>query len=401
MHILIFKMEGIAYNSTRLFADMLAYGFKMAGAVVDIFDITKHGNIQELEELKGKNYDAVIDFNSKLPDLIIDDNDGKEIYFLDSINGAFYNYIVDHPVYHHKFLAHKLKNYNVICIDENHAEYIRQFYPHIKNILVEPLGAIDVDNINSLMDDMGISDKEIYAKSIASHRENAILFLGTYLDPVGYYEIIEAMPDNMKNGIKAVINIMENNPEITYEGAVRKYILQKQAVNDCVSNTMYFMADIYMRAVTRQNVLEEFAKAGAELVICGEKYDESSLSQYENVKIIPQVSYIQSLYLMHNYRYVLNIMPLFKAGIHDRVVNSMINRAVSISDSSSLMDRYFEKGRDYLCYDIADKESINKLVVDINNKRIDWKFISQNAYKKAKSMTFEKIAGDIINRLGN
>ena len=401
MHVLIFKMEGIAYNSTRLFADMLAYGFKRAGAVVDIFDITKHGNIQKLEELKGENYDAVIDFNSKLPDLIMDNNDGKEMYFLDSINGPFYNYFVDHPVYHHKFLAHKLKNYNVICIDENHAEYIRQFYPHIKNILVEPLGAIEADNINGLMEDMGISDKGIYSKGITDHRKNAILFPGTYLDPVGYYEIIEAMPDNMKNGIKAVINIMENNPELTYESAVRKYVLQKQAVNNGVNNTMYFMADIYMRAVTRQNVLEEFARAGAKLVICGEKYDESSLSQYENVKIIPQVSYVQSLYLMHNYRYVLNIMPLFKAGIHDRVINSMINGAVSISDSNSLMDRYFEKGSDYLCYDITDKKSIKKLVSDINNERADWKLISQNAYKKAKSMTFEKIAGDIMKLSGN
>lgn len=400
MHVLIFKMEGIAYNSTRLFADMLAYGFKRAGAVVDIFDITKHGNIQELEELKGENYDAVIDFNSKLPDLIMDNNDGKEMYFLDSINGPFYNYIVDHPVYHHKFLANKLKNYNVICIDENHAEYIRQFYPHIKNILVEPLGAIEADNINGLMEDMGISDKGIYSKGITDHRKNAILFPGTYLDPVGYYEIIEAMPDNMKNGIKAVINIMENNPGLTYESAVRKYVLQKQVVNNGVNNTMYFMADIYMRAVTRQNVLEEFARAGAKLVICGEKYDESSLSQYENVKIIPQVSYVQSLYLMHNYRYVLNIMPLFKAGIHDRVVNSMINGAVSISDSNSLMDRYFEKGSDYLCYDITDKKSIKKLVSDINDERADWKLISQNAYKKAKSMTFEKIAGDIMKLSG-
>lgn len=401
MHVLIFKMEGIAYNSTRLFADMLAYGFKMTGAVVDIFDITKNGNIQELEELKGKNYDAVIDFNSKLPDLIMDNNDGKEMYFLDSINGPFYNYIVDHPVYHHKFLAHKLKNYNVICIDENHAEYIRQFYPHIKNIFVEPLGAIEADNINGLMEDMGISDKGIYSKGITDHRKNAILFPGTYLDPVGYYEIIEAMPDNMKNGIKAVIDIMENNPGLTYESAVRKYVLQKKAVNNGVNNTMYFMADIYMRAVTRQNVLEEFARAGAKLVICGEKYDESSLSQYENVKIIPQVSYVQSLYLMHNYRYVLNIMPLFKAGIHDRVVNSMINGAVSISDSNSLMDRYFEKGSDYLCYDITDKKSIKKLVSDINNERADWKLISQNAYKKAKSMTFDKIAGDIMKLSGN
>ena len=205
----------------------------------------------------------------------------------------------------------------------------------------------------------------------------------------------------MKNGIKAVINIMENNPGLTYESAVRKYVLQKQVVNNGVNNTMYFMADIYMRAVTRQNVLEEFARAGAKLVICGEKYDESSLSQYENVKIIPQVSYVQSLYLMHNYRYVLNIMPLFKAGIHDRVVNSMINGAVSISDSNSLMDRYFEKGSDYLCYDITDKKSIKKLVSDINNERADWKLISQNAYKKAKSMTFDKIAGDIMKLSGN
>ena len=79
----------------------------------------------------------------------------------------------------------------------------------------------------------------------------------------------------------------------------------------------------------------------------------------------------------------------------------MINGAVSISDSNSLMDRYFEKGSDYLCYDITDKKSIKKLVSDINNERADWKLISQNAYKKAKSMTFEKIAGDIMKLSGN
>ena len=120
MRVLIFKMQGIAYNSTRVFADILSKSFKRLNVEVEIFDIKKQ-SINDLEKLKANCYDAIIDFNSKLSDLVVDDEDGKEKYFLDTINAPFYN---------------------VICVDESHAEYIRHFYSHIKNVITAPLGAI-------------------------------------------------------------------------------------------------------------------------------------------------------------------------------------------------------------------------------------------------------------------
>ena len=159
--------------------------------------------------------------------------------------------------------------------------------------------------------------------------------MGTYLNPNSYYEVINNLPKDMSEGIKNVIDIMKSDNNITFEKAIKQYIhtnnndykliYENDIKKASVYNTMFFMADIYIRAYIRENVLDEFAKSGVNLVVYGEKYNESHIAKYKNVKIMPQVSYIESILKMTNYKYVLNIMPNFKAGIHDRVVNAMIN----------------------------------------------------------------------------
>ena len=46
MRVLIFKMQGIAYNSTRVFADILSKSFKRLNVEVEIFDIITELNIK-------------------------------------------------------------------------------------------------------------------------------------------------------------------------------------------------------------------------------------------------------------------------------------------------------------------------------------------------------------------
>lgn len=406
MRVLIFKMQGIAYNSTRVFVDILSKSFKRLNVEVEIFDIKKQ-SINDLEKLKANCYDAIIDFNSKLSDLVVDDEDGKEKYFLDTINAPFYNYIVDHPVYHHKYLNHKLKNYNVICVDESHAEYIRHFYSHIKNVITAPLGAISANDIISFYNKVELDEYNI--TQVDTQRENSILFMGTYLNPNSYYEVINNLPKDMSEGIKNVIDIMKSDNNITFEKAIKQYIhtnnndykliYENDIKKASVYNTMFFMADIYIRAYIRENVLDEFAKSGVNLVVYGEKYNESHIAKYKNVKIMPQVSYIESILKMTNYKYMLNIMPNFKAGIHDRVVNAMINKAVCISDGSTLMDKYFEKNKDYIYYNPVDTNSIKQVAELVKNGSIACKDIAQNGYRKAINLTFDNIATKIIANL--
>lgn len=153
--ILIFCTRSLCYFSGEFFARDLAEIFQNKGDHVETVllpdepgstassrDLSQFGI---LETYIGKKYDAVIDFNSFLP--YLSDDDGTPI--LDEIDAPFYNYLLDHPLYHHPGLSYKLKNYNVICIDKRHAEYVRKYYPHIKKILYQPLpGAKYVGNMN-------------------------------------------------------------------------------------------------------------------------------------------------------------------------------------------------------------------------------------------------------------
>lgn len=91
-----------------------------------------------LERYIGKEYAAVIDFNSKLPRLMCDD----ATYYLDTIQAPFFNYILDNPLYHHATLQCPLQRYHVLLVDEEHAAYVRKHYPHIQGTHMLSLGAM-------------------------------------------------------------------------------------------------------------------------------------------------------------------------------------------------------------------------------------------------------------------
>ena len=88
----------------------------------------------------------------------------------------FYNFILDHPLYHHTTLDFKLKNYYAFSIDENHCKYIQNFYPHIKAVYQVALGAENVISLENLQE-----------------KKKSILIMGTYRNPDIYMKQIYNM----------------------------------------------------------------------------------------------------------------------------------------------------------------------------------------------------------------
>lgn len=368
--ILIFQMGDMAYSSTRVFAEELGKELERKDIAVEYFDAKKESP-ETLEALAGKSFDAVIDFNSRLPGIIKDEKG----YLLDYIDAPFFNYILDHPIYHHGNLEHQLKNYHVISIDEGHTSYIKQWYPHIQSVQTFPIGAIQAQNI----------DKE--------KKDSHILFPATYLNPRDYYEMIGQLPKMMKDTVLEIIDILLADTACTYENAAMQvYERSKQSMNFPLFAQSNFLADIYVRAYFREKVLETAANAGLPITVCGEKYQESRFVDYKNVTVLQEVSYRESIELIAQSAFVLNVMPWFKAGIHDRVLHAMRNRAVCITDSSSLMQRYFTEQKDYIGYSLerleALPEQLHKILSD-TQKQYE---IAESAAKKAEKMTFARQA---------
>lgn len=401
--ILIFKFNKIAYDSTVVFADVLGKNLSMLGAKVEFFDASSN-SIIDLEQLSKRHFDAIIDFNSKLPDLVVDDGS----FFLDCFDAPFFNYILDHPVYHHKNLCKKIKNYNVICVDNEHCEYIKRYYPHIKSTFAMPLGAIKFNGLDKIDKQKGnvvqsFSEQKLVEYNNCSEwirsKEYDLIFAGSYLNPDDYYEIIDNMPKELKNDIFDIADLLINDSKINYEHAVLNVkgndILENE--NAPVIMQMYFLADIFARACIRKKVLFEIVKSHIPIMLFGENFDKSGLDDYSNVRLMGQMPYWKSLGMFSRSKYVLNIMPLFKSGIHDRVLNAMINNSVSISDSNGYMDSLFDNGKDYIRFDIAECEKIPYIINDLYTNDEKAFNIMLSASKKINEYTFLRHADKIIN----
>ena len=130
-HFLLFQIKSVCYDSYTYFSNAVAKELISAGHSVEIFSLAKEP-IAAMERYVGSTFDAILDFNSELSRLQMDDG----TFFLDQINAPFYNVILDHPLYHHDMLKQKIKNFHILCLDENHKTYIETNYPHIASVHV-------------------------------------------------------------------------------------------------------------------------------------------------------------------------------------------------------------------------------------------------------------------------
>jgi len=102
------------------------------------------------------------------------EEDGTPV--LDKLDGPFFDYILDHPLFHYNCLNADLKNLNGIFLDEAQEAYVKRYYPRVKKTLTMPLGA---------------------AEAVTGGKKtetDTVLFMGTYDRPDKIYEMVELSP---------------------------------------------------------------------------------------------------------------------------------------------------------------------------------------------------------------
>lgn len=348
--VLIFVTRYLAYASNIVFAHECRVALTQLGIDVEICDIMNEEDAEQiLLSYVGKKYDAVIDFNSVLPRVMAD----KE-HFIDMIDAPFFDYIVDHPLYHDPILKQSVKNLNVICIDRDHADYVRKYYPHIKRVSFLP---VPVGLHSSLMP--------------FERRRNTLLFTGSYYPPEKFEKIMNELPDGIKKLCESMAEIIiaenEENivcaPEEAFDKALNdmgktvEELAMQVVTEGCYSDdiTIYrtllnkcFVADIYARAILRKKAVYKAADTGVPLLLCGNEWDISGLCNRKNVEWIKDVDYREVSGLISSCKAVMNILPGFTNGIHDRVTMGMMTGTAVITNSNKYINELFTEGEDYL-----------------------------------------------------
>ncbi len=373
MKILLFKIRYLCHKSNELFVDNLAEEFEKLGHDVTICNIINQNDTEKLlNDLLGKHFDAMLDFNSVLPAADLEEGG----YFLDKIDAPFYNYIVDHPLFHHDFLNIPLNNYNVICIDNNHYNYLNNYYPNIKNKFVQPLaptkGMIECEYEKRNID-------VLYPVSYMPFKKaEKMLVEGTSVK--GRIKL----NDMERQWAKDVVDIMLAEPARTIESAFWQ-VLENSAVELSIEDykmalTRLHISDIYVRCYLREKMLDYLLDAGNVVTACGKDWELYENKFGDRLTICPDVSYTTAMQYMQNAKAVVNVTPGFKWAIHDRATSAMLNESLMISDNSIC-----EAGTD-ASYDFSPFKTYNEASIWFDYKKDSMKEAAATIREKLESM---------------
>lgn len=449
-HIIILKKGNVCYGSTSYFAERINEELKKTGISSEIVDINSKEDaerfVQKYERIK--EVTDIIDFNTDIFSYMFSqnyydnynaDNDvagtecaggsvkyDRENYIFDIKNDSsggdyvkLWHIILDHPLYHNSVLRQPLKNMRVVCLDETHAEYIRKYYSHIKEVIVMPLPADT-------------------AKSLVTYNERSrdVLFTGTYTSSEDIVALamrgggdsveIKNFQTMHKEPAQEFINSMQifnkmagyllENPCETIEKAytfalgdiTEEKVLRETAAAFADGLELNFLADMFIRAVIREELLMEMLRNGIDVDIFGHGWEkfvekcgnvEKSEGRFKGkINICGEVDYRQLPELYADTKIALNVLPWFKAGQHDRIALAMCNGCVCVTDESTYLEKKFVDGENIFMYSLEDMTGAAMLVRDLLAHPLEAARAAAKGYVCAvSSLSFKKYIEIFIN----
>lgn len=341
--VLIFSSREICYMSSNFFANQVGDAFEQLGFAADVCEFTKDDDFDaKLEPFIGQEYRVVLDFNSMLPRMVMEDEEP----YIKKLNGPFFDYILDHPLFHYTGITRGGKNLHALVLDEAQEQYVRQYYPKTASVHTLPLGAT-----RALYD----GEKE---------KECRILFPGTYDSPDAVYEMVQLAPEPIRSIMKDIIERRLAEPLISMEEAFRQY-LAEQEMEIPVEQFALFMnamysGDAYIRDYFRKAALDELLSQGIPVTVMGEGWEKYHYKDEHSLRREPGVPFALSFERIAKSHILLNVSPIFNRGMHDRIPAGMANRAVVLTDKNPYLETRFTDGRELAFYSLSDLSTLSR-----------------------------------------
>ena len=382
--ILIFTSREICYNSHYFFAHQMGGAFEKLGYEAEYCEFTRESNFDAvLGPHLGKTYKVILDFNSLMPQLA--EEDGTPV--LDMIDGPFYDYILDHPLFHYNCLSAKAKNFHAILLDEAQEAYVKRYYPGVKSTLMMPLGAT-----------------EAFSKEKRAEQPDCVLFMGSYDSEEKLYAMIELAPEPIQSLAKQVLEIRLEMPERTMEDVFSEVLRNRGMEQDderfaLFMNHMY-PVDAYVRNHFRRRAIDCLVKYHIPVKIIGEGWEKYRSFDENFVKREPSVEFGLSFEKIAKEHILLNNSPFFNFGAHDRVYAGMANHCAVLSDANPYLQRTLNHRENIMLYPLKDEKSLKDMAEELLTNRMFCKDMQRNAYEEfVQKHTWEKRVEQLLKEL--
>ncbi|NLL75903.1 MAG: methyltransferase domain-containing protein [Clostridiales bacterium] len=281
------------------------------------------------------------------------------------------NYMLDHPFYYFDTLDQAPRYGIAAYVDKKHVDYAERFNKKVSKNVFIPLAGEDASN-------------GFYKK--ITDRNTTVLFAATYK----YREEYGGFSDEQKEIIEELIK----HPYKTLEQAIEEKIIREQPDADDIRIKHAIeenrRIDMYLKFHYRREAVARLVAAGIDVEVCGIGWETAEF--YNNPHFIYHgaVSQEECLKRMRDSKIVLNVMPWFKDGIHDRVINAMLAGALCITDDSKYLSEEFVRDREYISYDLRHMEELPEIV----RRMLESPDIAQQIADTARQKAYERHTWD-------
>lgn len=329
-------------DSLNTFAHLIADGLqKMGGRSVLMADMQDEGRARrEVYAFAKPGNTVALFFNHTGLNLLTEDRDT----IWNVLDVDCYDFIVDHPMYYHPALIFPVRRLTFLCVDQHHQEFIQRFYPNVRSIFF-PHAGIKADGPFIPFE----------------QRSMDILFTGAYLIDHSIAFHTQGLGEGLAQIWRECFSLLKSHTHFTLEQAIETCLGKKgiQLPEDDLRDTVRLFRDMdgMIRSYTRARVVKILADNDIKLHVYGEGWEHLDCKQ-ENLTVHARVPFDETITLMADAKIVLNIMPWFKSGVHDRVFSAMLNQSVCLTDSSEYMDQFLLDGKNALLFSLDNLEAL-------------------------------------------
>lgn len=368
------------YGVLEGFSRDLREGFLQAGCIVDWMDISPLKEITRefFVRFKNREYDFVIVFNNMAIFL-------SELFVRNS-STIFWSFLVDPPLYQLERLQSFSGNAIVSCIDENHVAYVRKELKHLPYVTFMPHG--------------GSRPKEIIPYE---NRKRQVVFFGSCPDIVALEEKLSREAEPMRSVLERILHrtygeekdfadIVEE--ELDFAGKGFTEYQRKLGLLRC----MYIHQ--LARGMKRLHLLELLGASGVEVEVYGNGWDSYDNQYSEYIHVRGPVDYEEALQIMVEAKIVLNNIPLYVNGSHERVFTAMRCGSVSFSEENAYFRRCFEENREIIFFSYNDPYQIpGKLKFLLEHDKLAENIAEAGREKVERLHTWESRAKEMLGIL--
>lgn len=309
----------------NLFSDQLRQGFVELGYEIFDFDLGQSAVSLGLlyQYIQEGSIAAMIAFNSAFFGMAAPS--GENIWEVLGIPCV--NIFVDHPYWYHNILMCMPANGIVLCIDRNHMSYVDRFYPNIAS--------------NGFIAHGGIMLSSTYRQ--ISERKIDVLYAGSLLVDYIRQPDLAGWDFPAEQICGSSIEYLLAHPEDTIESVIERQLGLADIVLTDEELRRFISSCVHIERVVsshyREQIVGAVARAGISLELYGEGWSGCDWVGLPNVHYGGRVAPEEILEKMENSKIVLNTLPWFRDGSHERVFNAMLCGAVAVSETS----RYLEE----------------------------------------------------------